>query len=74
MIGVAQGLGLNVIAEGVETEAQRSALESLGCPFMQGFLFAHPQPAADLEPFLRGASSGAPQLFHLDSAMHPVAV
>jgi diguanylate cyclase (GGDEF)-like protein len=74
MIGVAQGLGLNVIAEGVETEAQRAMLESLGCPFMQGFLFAHPQPAADLEPFLRSAASDATHLFHLDSAMHSVAV
>jgi diguanylate cyclase (GGDEF)-like protein len=53
MIGVAQSFGLNVIAEGVETENQRDALLSSGCSLMQGFLFAHPLPAVELEEFLR---------------------
>jgi EAL domain-containing protein (putative c-di-GMP-specific phosphodiesterase class I) len=53
MIDVAQGLGLNVVAEGVETEGQREALIAAGCTLMQGFLFARPQPAAELEEFLR---------------------
>jgi diguanylate cyclase (GGDEF)-like protein len=53
MIGVAQGLGLTVVAEGVETEGQRDALIAAGCPFMQGFLFARPQPPAELEELLR---------------------
>ena len=52
MIGVAQGLGLNVIAEGVETEAQRSALIAAGCPMMQGYLFAHPRPPDELLDYL----------------------
>jgi diguanylate cyclase (GGDEF)-like protein len=55
MIGVAHGLGLSVVAEGVETEAQRDALLTAGCSLMQGFLFAHPQPAAELEEFLRAS-------------------
>jgi len=53
MIGVAQGLGLDVIAEGVETEAQRTELVAAGCPVMQGYLFAHPCPAENIEALLR---------------------
>jgi sensor c-di-GMP phosphodiesterase-like protein len=52
MIGVAHGLGLKVVAEGVETEGQRDALLGAGCSLMQGFLFARPRPAAELEEFL----------------------
>jgi EAL domain-containing protein (putative c-di-GMP-specific phosphodiesterase class I) len=52
VIGVAQGLGLDVIAEGVETEAQRAQLIAAGCPVMQGYLFARPAPAETVEPLL----------------------
>jgi EAL domain-containing protein (putative c-di-GMP-specific phosphodiesterase class I) len=52
MIGVAQELGLNVVAEGVETEGQRDVLLAAGCSLMQGFLFARPQPAGAVEQFL----------------------
>jgi c-di-GMP-specific phosphodiesterase len=57
MIGVAEGLGLGVIAEGVETEEQREVLIAAGCPTMQGFLFSRPQPPARLEEYLRAAAS-----------------
>lgn len=53
MIGVAEGLGLDVIAEGVETDDQRMALIAAGCPVMQGYFFARPAPAAEIERFLR---------------------
>jgi diguanylate cyclase (GGDEF)-like protein len=53
MIGVARGLGLNVVAEGVETESQRNALLEVGCSLMQGFLFARPRPAREVEELLR---------------------
>ncbi len=53
MIGVARGLGLNVVAEGVETEGQRRALIGVGCTQMQGFLFARPKPPAELDELLR---------------------
>ncbi|MDO9010844.1 MAG: EAL domain-containing protein [Gallionella sp.] len=42
MVGMAQNLGLDVIAEGVETEAQLSLLKSFGCPGYQGYLFSKP--------------------------------
>jgi diguanylate cyclase (GGDEF)-like protein/PAS domain S-box-containing protein len=45
VIGLAQRLGLDVIAEGVENERQRAHLVDLGCVFGQGFLFARPLAA-----------------------------
>jgi diguanylate cyclase (GGDEF)-like protein len=59
VIGVATGMGLSVVAEGVETEDQRNALLTAGCTLMQGYLFAKPKPAAELEGFLRSASTEA---------------
>ncbi|MGE4367253.1 putative bifunctional diguanylate cyclase/phosphodiesterase [Thermomonas sp.] len=46
VLSLAQALDLNVVAEGVETEAQRQALLEIGCQRAQGFLFGRPQPAA----------------------------
>ncbi len=52
VIAVARGLGLEVIAEGVETEAQRLELVAAGCSLMQGYLFALPGSPESVEPFL----------------------
>ena len=49
---LAHGLGLKVIAEGVETEAQRTALAKMGCDMIQGYLVGRPMPAAECERFL----------------------
>jgi diguanylate cyclase (GGDEF)-like protein len=56
MMGVAQGLGLSAVAEGVETEAQRTTLLGAGCRVMQGYLFAKPKPASELEDLLRASA------------------
>ena len=49
IVGMAASLGLEVIAEGVETEAQKALLAQYGCSLYQGYLFARPAPVAQLE-------------------------
>lgn len=50
VVTLAHSMGLNVIAEGVETEAQRNRLATLGCYTYQGYLFGRPAPAEMLTP------------------------
>ncbi len=52
IIALARALGLRVIAEGVENVAQMEVLYGLGCHICQGFLFARPMPAAQVEQWL----------------------
>ncbi|AWI54856.1 hypothetical protein DEH84_16590 [Aquabacterium olei] len=49
VIKLSHALGLEVVAEGVETVAQQDILKQLGCDQMQGFLFARPMPATHLQ-------------------------
>ena len=51
--GIARGFELELVAEGVENLEQASALRTLGCDVMQGYLFARPAPAIDAEAWLR---------------------
>ena len=52
IIGMSQSLGLDVIAEGVEKEAQFTLLKAYGCRKFQGYLFSKPLMAANLETLL----------------------
>lgn len=54
IIGLAQSLGLGVMAEGVETEAQREFLAHHGCSNYQGYLFCKALPIDELEAFMLG--------------------
>ena len=53
VVKLAHALDLRVIAEGVETTAQKNILCSLGCDEVQGFLFAKPMPAEMLTPWIK---------------------
>jgi len=56
LIAMAHNLGLRVVAEGVETEAQAAFLLREHCEEAQGYLYAKPLPAAEFEVYLRGSS------------------
>jgi diguanylate cyclase (GGDEF)-like protein len=53
IVQLAKALGIRVVAEGVETEAQRDYLQSIGCSTLQGYLISRPQPAEGFERFAR---------------------
>ncbi|HYV97423.1 MAG TPA: EAL domain-containing protein, partial [Gemmatimonadaceae bacterium] len=53
IIALSESLGLDSVVEGVEGEAQRSALLQLGCRMMQGYLFGEPAAPAVFEQLLR---------------------
>ena len=55
IIVLAENLGLGVVAEGVESEAQREFLAQQGCRTYQGYLFSRPLAVAELETFLAKA-------------------
>jgi EAL domain-containing protein (putative c-di-GMP-specific phosphodiesterase class I) len=53
LIALSRGLNFEVVAKGVETQAQRDFLAEAGCRVCQGELFAPAGPADQIEPFLR---------------------
>ena len=55
IIAMAKGLNMAVIAEGVETQAQREALASQGCDVYQGYLFSRPLPLPQFEEFVHSS-------------------
>jgi hypothetical protein len=55
IITLAQSLGLQVIAEGVETLEQQDFLQRSGCQLFQGYLFGRPRPVIELRPTWPGS-------------------
>lgn len=67
IIGLSRELGLETVAEGVETAAQAEALVQLGCSTHQGYFYSRPLPAADFEalvcaPLKRAGAGSSPAL------------
>jgi len=60
VIRLAAAVGMQTVAEGVETPAQLEQLRRLGCSLVQGYLLAAPQPLADLERALASAALAVP--------------
>jgi EAL domain-containing protein (putative c-di-GMP-specific phosphodiesterase class I) len=66
ILALGDGLGMQVIAEGVETEEQLAALRALGCPQAQGYLFARPgDPEIIGELIRKGIALADPPKAHL---------
>jgi EAL domain-containing protein (putative c-di-GMP-specific phosphodiesterase class I) len=57
IITLIRNLGLEPIAEGVETDHQARLLREMGCAFAQGFIFSRPLPPREIDELLRGSSS-----------------
>lgn len=55
-IALGHNLGLELVAEGVETQAQRDFLSKLGCDVLQGYLYSRPLPASEIVDYLRANS------------------
>ena len=63
IIEMGRSLGLQVVAEGIETDEQREFLRQSGCQFGQGRLFGDPMPATEfLEVMIRQATGEHPVL------------
>jgi len=60
MVTMAQDLGMEAIAEGVETEAQLEELKKFGCKFAQGYLLSVPLDGPSLERFMDQKSGSTP--------------
>ncbi|MHC2365158.1 putative bifunctional diguanylate cyclase/phosphodiesterase [Rhizobium leguminosarum] len=54
LVAMSRDLGLETIAEGIETVEQEAALKAMGCPAGQGYRYARPMREADVGPYLFG--------------------
>ena len=58
IIALADGLKLDVVAEGIETECQHNILQEMGCKYAQGFLYSKPLAPQELFQFVVGNNEG----------------
>jgi diguanylate cyclase (GGDEF)-like protein len=62
MLHAARALGVRIVAEGVEDESQAIFLRAAGCDRMQGYFFARPMPADQMDAVLRASEAQAPRV------------
>jgi EAL domain-containing protein (putative c-di-GMP-specific phosphodiesterase class I) len=67
IVAIAQGLGLNLVAEGVETELQAAYLEEAGCRVMQGYLYHQPMAQSNLVRLLQSQIQAATKYHEVHS-------
>jgi EAL domain-containing protein (putative c-di-GMP-specific phosphodiesterase class I) len=60
IVSMAREMGLSTLAEGVETEAERQAVASIGCAYLQGFAIGKPMPLPETLNWLRDRGIAAP--------------
>jgi diguanylate cyclase len=60
VIGLARGLGLNTVAEGIENPEQAAVLQAAGCDYGQGYYFAKPLAEAEILARLQAGRPGFP--------------
>ena len=58
IVGLGHELGLEVVAEGIETEVERALARTLGCDVMQGYLLGHPVPPGCIDGTLTPGMAG----------------
>jgi len=68
IVAIGEELGLDVVAEGVETQADLESLRALGCGTVQGYLFCRPLAAAQFAEWIRARAKSGPD-FSLHSAV-----
>jgi len=72
VISLAEALGLNIVAEGVETRQQMDFLREAGCHTLQGYLIARPLPVMELEAWIAAMpASPAPELPESPAPVNP---
>ncbi len=62
VIALSQALGIKVVAEGVETQAQADFLKREGCRIAQGYLFSRPLPKTEFAAYVRDQTAALPDL------------
>jgi diguanylate cyclase (GGDEF)-like protein/PAS domain S-box-containing protein len=68
IVGLARAMGMQVTAEGVETELQREFLVSCGCQELQGYLFSRPLPLQTLQALYAGQTAKPSRVSHVRSS------
>ena len=60
LVSFAREIGSTLVAEGIETEAERAMLARLGVPLAQGYLFSRPMPVVAAQQLLLGEREAEP--------------